>query len=153
MASNREATLAGTKSARAGSTSAEGNPTVSDTTRIIGSIFASVLTVGVALAALILTSANDTRRQFNEQVELMRLNSDSKLEQLHGDIREVRGDVREVRGEVREVRGEVRALAERVARLEGLLLAGREPGLAPPAEAMGADSSASPTGPRGSERR
>ena len=103
--------------------------------KIIVSVCGTLLTVGVALAALILTSANQTRLQFNEQIDILRQ-----------DIREVRGDVQEVRGDVQEVRGDVRVLAERVAKLEGFLLAGHRPGLVPPAEARGTDSSAARTG-------
>ena len=93
----------------------------SDGVRIILSVFGSALTVAVALAALILTTANDTRRQFDERIELTRRHSDSQFAQLRKDLREVRGDVR-------EVGGEVRALAERVAYLEGLLFPARQPG-------------------------
>ena len=96
--------------------------------KIIVSVCGTVLTVGVALAALILTSANHTRLQFNEQIDILRQ------------------DIREVRGDVQEVRGDVRVLAERVAKLEGFLLAGHRPGLVPPAEARGTDSSAARTG-------
>ncbi len=126
---------------------------MSDALKIIVSIVGSALTVSVALAALILTSANDTRQQFNEQIELMRGHSDSQFDYLRedlrevrgevrevrGDLREVRGEVREVRGDVREIRGEVRALAERQAKVEGLL-AGYGPSLAPPSDAQGAGS-------------
>ncbi len=99
---------------------------MSDALKIIVSIVGSVLTVSVALAALILTSANDTRQQFNEQIELMRGHSDSQFDYLREDLR--------------EVRGEVRALAERQAKVEGLLLAGYGPSLAPPSDAQGAGS-------------
>ncbi len=105
---------------------------MSDALKIIVSIVGSVLTVSVALAALILTSANDTRRQVNEQIELMRGHSDSQFDYLREDLREVRGDLR-------EIRGEVRALAERQAKVEGLL-AGYGPSLAPPSDAQGAGS-------------
>ena len=101
---------------------------MSDANKIIISVCGSSLTVGVALAALILTSANHTRLQFNEQIDYLRQ------------------DIRELHGDVQEVRGDVRALAERVARLEGQLLAGHQPGLVPPAEARGTDSSAARSG-------
>ncbi len=112
---------------------------MSDALKIIVSIVGSALTVSVALAALILTSANDTRQQFNEQIELMRGHSDSQFDYLREDLREVRGEVREVRGDLREIRGEVRALAERQAKVEGLLAA-YGPSLAPPSDAQGAGS-------------
>ena len=58
--------------------------------RIILSVFGSALTVSVALAALILTTANDTRRQFDERIELTRQHSDLQFAQLRGDILELR---------------------------------------------------------------
>ena len=131
--------------ARASSTDGRGDAAKSDAARIVISVFGSTLTVAVALAALILTSAHYTRQQFSEQIELMRSHSDLQFGQLREDVREVRGDVR-------EVRGDVRALAERVAKLEGLLLAGHPPGLVPPAETMGAESSAARAGDTGPDQ-
>ena len=139
--------------ARASSTDGRGDAARSDAARIVIPVLGSTLTIAVALAALILTSAHNTRQQLNEKLELMhrhfteqnelmRGHSDLQFGQLREDLRDVRGDVRDVRGDVREVRGDVRALAERVAKLEGLLLAGLPPGLVPPAATMGADSSA-----------
>ena len=130
----------------------------SDGVRIILSVFGSALTVSVALAALILTTANDTRRQFGERIELTRRHSDSQFAQLREDLREVRedlrevrGDVRELRGDVREVAGEVRALTGRVAYLEGLLFPDRQPGLVPPSGTRGAGPTASPVEVPGSD--
>ena len=116
-------------------------------------MFGSALTVAAALAALILASAHYTRqhfqdqleltrrhfaeqnelmrRNFTEQNELMRSHSDSQFEHLREDLR--------------EVREEVRALAERQAKVEGLLLAVHRTGLAPRSPARSADSSASRT--------
>ena len=111
---------------------------------IILSVFGSALTVSVALAALILTTANDTRRQFDERIELTRRHSDLQFAQL-------REDLLELRGEVREVAGEVRALAERVAYLEGLLFPVRQPGLAPPSETRDAGPTTSPVEVPGSD--
>ena len=118
--------------ARASSTDGRGNAARSDAARIVIPVFGSTLTIAVALAALILTSAHNTRQQLNEKLELMRSHSDSQFGQVREDLREVRGDVR--------------ALAERVAKLEGFLLAGHPPGLVPPAATMGADSSAARAG-------
>ena len=137
----------------------------SDGVWIILSVFGSALTISVALAALILTTANDTRRQFDERIELTRRHSDSQFAHLRGDLVELRGDLvelredlvelredlREVRGDVREVGGEVRALAERVAYLEGLLFPVRQPGLAPPSGTRGAGPTASPVEVPGSD--
>ena len=50
--------------ARASSTDGKGDAARSDATRIAISVFGSALTVAVALAALILTSAHYTREQF-----------------------------------------------------------------------------------------
>ena len=118
--------------ARASSTGGRGDAARSDAARIVIPVFGSTLTIAVALAALILTSAHNTRQQVNEKLELMRSHSDSQFGQVREDLREVLGDVR--------------ALAERVAKLEGLLLAGLPPGLVPPAATMGADSSAARAG-------
>ena len=118
---------------------------------IILSVFGSALTVSVALAALILTTANDTRRQFDERIELTRRHSDLQFTQLRGDILELREDLLDLRGDVREVAGEVRALAERVAYLEGSLLPVRQPGLAPPSGTRGAGPATSPVEAPGSD--
>ena len=142
--------------ARASSTDGRGNAAKSDAARIVISVFGSTLTVAVALAALILTSAHYTRQQFSEQNELMRRHFTAQIELMrsHSDLQfgQLREDVREVRGDVREVRGDVRALAERVAKLKGLLLAGHPPGLVPPAETMGAESSAARAGDAGPDQ-
>ena len=117
-------------------------------------MFGSALTVAVALAALILTSAHYTREQFHdqnelmrrhfaEQLELMRIHSDSQFEQVREDLREVRGDIREIRGDLEEVREDVRALAERQAKVEGLLLAVHRTGTDAPSEPRSAHSSLS----------
>ena len=109
---------------------------MTDATQLIPSVF---VTVAVALAALILTSASYTRQQFTEQIELQRRHSDSQFAQL-------REEIQQIRGEIRDIRGEVRALAERQAKVEGLLLAVHPPKLAsPPSGAPGAESSASRT--------
>ena len=125
---------------------------------IILSVFGSALTVSVALAALILTTANDTRRQFDERIELTRRHSDLQFTQLREDLREVREDfselredLSELRGDVREVAGEVRALAGRVAYLEGLLFPVRQSGLAPPSGTRGAGPATSPVEVPGSD--
>ena len=131
--------------ARVSSPDRKGDATRSDSTKIAISVFGSALTVAVALAALILTSAHYTRRQFHdqneqtrrhfaeqnelmrrhftEQIELVRRHSDSQFEQVREDLREVREDVREIRGDLEEVRADVRMLAERQEKVEGLLLA------------------------------
>jgi len=128
-------------------------------------VFGSVLTVGVALAALILTSAHHTREQFHDQIEFtrqhfaeqlaltrthfdsqieqarahsdsqleqVRIHFDSQLGQVRVDLRDVRSDVRDLRNDLREVRSDVQALAERQARVEGLLLAVHQPEAAAP---------------------
>ena len=135
--------------ARASSTDGRGDAAKSDAARIVISVFGSTLTVAVALAALILTSAHYTRQQFSEQIELMRRHFTVQIELMrsHSDLQF--GQLRE---DVREVRGDVRALAERVAKLEGLLLAGHPPGLVPPAETMGAESSAARAGDTGPDQ-
>lgn len=128
---------------RATSTGGKGGATRSDSARTVISVFGSALTVAVALAALILTSAHYTRQQFhdqneqmrrhfNEQLDLMRAHSDSQFAQVREDLREVREDVREVRGDLEEVREDVRVLAERQAKVEGLLLSVLRTGLAAP---------------------
>ena len=111
---------------------------------IVLSVFGSALTVSVALAALILTTANDTRRQFDERIELTRRHSDLQFAQLREDLLELRGDVR-------EVAGEVRALAGRVAYLERSLFPVRQSGLAPPSGTRGAGPAASPVEVPGSD--
>ena len=131
--------------ARASSTDGRGDAARSDAARIVIPVLGSTLTIAVALAALILTSAHNTRQQLNEKLELMRSHSDSQFGQVREDLREVRGDVR-------EVRGDVRALAERVAKLEGFLLAGHPPGLVPPAATMGAESSTARAGDTGPDQ-
>ena len=132
--------------ARASSTDGRGDAARSDAARIVIPVLGSTLTIAVALAALILTSAHNTRQQLNEKLELMHrhFTEQNELMRGHSDLQfgQLREDLRDVRGDVREVRGDVRALAERVAKLEGLLLAGLPPGLVPPAATMGADSSA-----------
>ena len=116
---------------------------MTDATQLIPSVF---VTVAVALAALILTSASYTRQPFTEQIELQRRHSDSQFAQLREEVREIRGEIQEIRREVREVRGEVGALAERQAKVEGLLLAVHPPKLvSPPSGAPGTGSSASRT--------
>ena len=136
--------------ARASSPDGKGDATRPDSARVAISVFGSALTVAVALAALILTSAHYTRQQFHdqneqtrrhfaeqneqmrrhfsEQIELVRRHSDSQFEQVREDLREIRVDLE-------EVRGDVRALAEREAKVEGLLLAvhRREAGAPSPA--------------------
>ena len=140
--------------ARASSTDGKGDATRSDSARIAVSVFGSGLTVAVALAALILTSAHYTREQFHdqneqmrrhfaEQLEQMRRHSDSQFEGVRGDLREIREDLRELRGDLEEVRGDVRALAERQAKVEGLLLAVHRTGAGTPAPAGSANLSPS----------
>ena len=125
--------------ARASSPDGKGDATRSDAARTVISVFGSALTVAVALAALILTSAHYTRQQFHdqneqtrrhfaEQNELVRRHSDSQFEQVREDLREIRVDLE-------EVRGDVRALAERQAKVEGLLLAVHRTGAGAPSPA------------------
>ena len=182
--------------ARASSTDGKGDAARSDAARITISVFGSALTVAVALAALILTSANYTREQFHDQneimrrhfteqneqmrrhftgqldlmrrhftgqneqmrrhftgqLDLMRAHFDSRLDlmQAHSDsqFEQVREDVRGVRGDLEEVRENVRALAERQAKVEGLLLAVHRTGVVAPSEPQSAHSSLShPGGP------
>ena len=128
--------------ARADSTDGKGDGARSDV-RIVISVFGSALTVAVALAALILTSAHYTRQQFNEQIELTRQHFGEQIELMRGHSDSQFGQLRE---DVREVRGDVRTLAERVARLEGLLLAAPRTRLVPRAEARGTDSPATRSG-------
>ena len=148
-----ESTEKARRRARASATDGKGDAARSEASRVAISVFGSALTVAAALAALILTSAHYTRqhfqdqleltrrhfaeqnelmrRNFTEQNELMRSHSDSQFEHLREDLR--------------EVREEVRALAERQAKVEGLLLAVHRTGLAPRSPARSADSSASRT--------
>ena len=129
---------------------------MSETTRIVLSVFGSALTVAVALAALILTSADHTRRQFSDQIELTRQQFAEQNEAMHrhfseqieltrrhsdSQFEQVREDLGEVREDLGEVRGEVRSLAERVAKVEGLLVAVRTPGPEAPSEPPGAGGS------------
>ena len=144
---------------------------MSETTRIMLSVFGSALTIAVALAALILTSADHTRRQFNEQIELTRGQFSDQIEitrqqfsdqieltrqqfaeqneamhrhfseQIELTRRHSDSQFEQVREDLREVRGEVRSLAERVAKVEGLLVAARTPEPAAPSEPPGAGGS------------
>ena len=158
--------------ARAEPTGGKGSGTRSDAAKVTVSVFGSALTVAVALAALILTSAHHTREQLHDQIELtrrhfvgqislMRAHSDSRFEQarahfdsqidqtkahfdlqlgqVRDELREAHDGLREVRRDVREVRGDVRALAERQARVEGLLLAVHRPEAAAPPTAGGSN--------------
>ena len=155
--------------ARASSTVGKGDAARSDAGKVAISVFGSALTVAVALAALILTSAHYTheqfhdqnelmRRHFDEQLDLMRTHSDSQLDLMrahtdsqldlmraHTDsqFEQVRDDLRDVRGDLQEVRDDVRALTERQAKVEGLLLAVRRTEAVAPSPARGADSSPS----------
>jgi len=125
-------------------------------------VLGSALTVGVALAALILTSAHHTREQFHDQIEFTRqhfaeqlaltrshfdsqieqarAHSDSQLEQvrIHFDLQ-----LGQVHDGLREVRSDVQALAERQARVEGLLLAVHQLGEGVPSPAESANPSPS----------
>ena len=172
---------------QAAPTGGKGNGARSDTAKVNVSVLGSVLTVGVALAALILTSDHHTREQFQDQIELtrqhfaeqlgltrthfaeqlaltrthfdsqieqarahsdsqleqVRLYFDSQLGQVRVDLRDVRSDVQDLRNDLREVRSDVRALAERQARVEGLLLAVHQPEAGAPSPAGGANLSPS----------
>ena len=139
--------------ARASSTDGKGDgrgdAARSDAARVAISVFGSALTVAVALAALILTSAHYTREQFHDQNELMRRHFAEQLALMraHSDsqFEQVRDDLREVRGDVRDVRSDVRALAERQAKVEGLLLAVRRTEAVAPSPT--GDASLSPSHP------
>ena len=155
--------------ARASSTDGKGDAARSDAARITISVFGSALTVAVALAALILTSAHYTREQFHDQNEIMRRHFTEQNEQMHrhftgqldlmrahfdsrldlmrahsdSQFEQVREDLREFRGDLEEVRENVRALAERQAKVEGLLLAVHRTGAVGPSEPQSAHSSLS----------
>ena len=60
---------------------------MSDAIKIIISVFGSALTVSVALAALTLTSSSHTRRQFSEQIDLVRRYSDSQFGRAPDTVR------------------------------------------------------------------
>lgn len=70
----------------------------------------AILTVGVALAGLILTSVHGLR---------------GEIAGLRGDMQEqiggLRGEIAALRGEIAEIRSELAQLRERMAHLEGLL--------------------------------
>ena len=129
--------------ARASSTDGKGDRVMSDTAKILLSVYASNLALGVFLGAVILTSENDTRQFISERFEQTRQLISEQFELTRGHAHSPFGQLRE---DLRELRGDVRALAERVARLEGLLLAGYRPGLEPRAQAPGTDSPAARTG-------
>ena len=155
--------------ARASSTDGKGDAARSDASKVAISVFGSALTVAVALAALILTSAHYTREQFHDQNEIMRRHFTEQNEQMrrhftgqneqmrrhftgqldlmraHFDsqFEQVREDLREFRGDLEEVRENVRALAERQAKVEGLLLAVHRTGVVAPSEPQSAHSSLS----------
>ena len=148
--------------ARASPPDRKGDAARSDSARVAISVFGSALTVAVALAALILTSAHYTREQFHdqneqmrrhftEQLDLMRAHSDSQFAQVREDLREFRGDLREFRGDLDEVREDLRVLAERQAKVEGLLLAVHRSGTAASSEPRSAHSSLSSPGDPASE--
>ena len=134
--------------AQASTTDGKGDARRSDAARIAISVFGSALTVAVALAALILTSAHYTREQFHDQNELMRRHFAGQLELMraHSD-----SQFEQVREDLREVRGDVRALAERQAKVEGLLLAVHRTGVVAPSEPRSAHSSLSSPGAPASE--
>ena len=129
--------------ARAGSADGKGDGVMSDTAKILLSVYASNLALGVFLGAVILTSENDTRQLIDEQFEQTRQLISEQFELTRGHAHSPFGQLRE---ELRDLRGDVRALAERVARLEGLLLAAPQTRLVPGAEARGTDSSTARTG-------
>ena len=114
------------KATPASRSAVNGGAARSDGVRIILSVFGSALTVSVALAALILTTANDTRRQFDERIELTRRHSDLQFTQLRGDILELREDLLDLRGDVREVGGEVQG-ARRAGGVPGRIAVARPP--------------------------
>ncbi|MDE0433925.1 MAG: hypothetical protein OXH92_07935 [Bryobacterales bacterium] len=70
----------------------------------------AIVTVGVALAGLILTSVHGLRG------EIAALRADTQ-EQIGG----LRGEIAALRGEIAEIRSELAQLRERMAHLEGLL--------------------------------
>lgn len=140
--------------ARASATDGKGGAARSDAAKIAISVFGSTLTVAVALAALILTSAHYTREQFHDQNELMRrhfaeqnelmrrhFTEQLDLMRAHSDAQfeQVREDLREVRGDLEEVREDVRVLSERQAKVEGLLLAVHRTGAGAPSLAGSAN--------------
>ena len=136
--------------ARANSANGKGDAARPDAAKIAISVFGSALTVAVALAALILTSAHYTREQFHDQNEQMRRHFTEQLDLMraHSDSQfaQVREDLREVRGDLDEVREDVRVLAERQAKVEGLLLAVHRSGTAASSEPRSAHSSLSRPG-------
>ena len=137
--------------ARASSTVGKGDAARSDAGKVAISVFGSALTVAVALAALILTSAHYTREQFQDQNELMRRHFDKQLDLMRThtdsqlDLMRAHTDSQfeQVRDDLRDVRDDVRALTERQAKVEGLLLAVRRTEAVAPSPAGGADSSPS----------
>ena len=88
----------------------------------------AILTVGVALAGLILTSVHglrgeiaglrgDTQAQMGElREEIAGLRRD-----MQAEMGGLRGEIAALRGEIAEIRSELAQLRERMAHLEGLL--------------------------------
>ena len=136
-----------------GKEAGRGDAARSDAARVAISVFGSALTVAVALAALILTSAHYTREQFHDQNELMRRHFAEQLTLMRAhfdsqlDLMRAHSDSQfeQVRDDLREVRGDVRALAERQAKVEGLLLAVRRTEAVAPSPT--GDASLSPSHP------
>ena len=127
-------------SSAVGKGAGEGDAARSDAGKVAISVFGSALTVAVALAALILTSAHYTREQFQDQNELMRRHFAEQLDLMRGHSD---SQFEQMRADLREVRDDVRALTERQAKVEGLLLAVRRTEAVAPSPAGGADSSPS----------
>ena len=92
----------------------------------------AIVTVGVALAGLILTSVHGLRGEIaalrtdtQEQIAGLRADTQEQIAGLRADTQEQIGGLREeiaaLRGEIAEIRSELAQLRERMAHLEGLL--------------------------------
>ncbi len=81
----------------------------------------AILTVGVALAGLILTSVHGLRGE----IAGLREDTQEQIGKLRGEIAGLREDtqtqIAALRGEIAEIRSELAQLRERMAHLEGLL--------------------------------
>lgn len=81
----------------------------------------AIVTVGVALAGLILTSVHGLRGE----IAALRTDTQEQIAGLRADTQEQIGGLREeiaaLRGEIAEIRSELAQLRERMAHLEGLL--------------------------------
>lgn len=81
----------------------------------------AIVTVGVALAGLILTSVHGLRGE----IAALRADTQEQIAGLRTDTQEqiggLRGEIAALRGEIAEIRSELAQLRERMAHLEGLL--------------------------------